>query len=122
MKSHKDLEVWRKSVRAAAKVYDVSREFPAEERYGLGNQMKRSSISIASNIAEGAARQTRKEFVQFLHIALGSASELDTQIEISKLVFMDSPLDGELDKLQVEINDISKMIYGLIKSVKRGLE
>jgi four helix bundle protein len=120
MKSHKDLDVWKKAVLMSARMYEILREFPIEERYGIASQMKRSSVSVASNIAEGAARQSGKEFVHFLFIALGSASELDTQIEISRLVFRNEPFLKNLEEIQHETGDISRMIYGLINSVKRG--
>lgn len=120
MKSHKDLDVWKKAILMSARMYEILEEFPIEERYGLSSQMKRASVSVASNIAEGAARQSGKEFVHFLFIALGSASELDTQIEISKLIFRKESFIEELDEIQQEMKDISKMIYGLINSVKRG--
>ncbi len=86
MKSHKDLDVWKAAVALAVDVYTLTKEFPQEERFGMGSQMRRSTTSIASNIAEGAARQTQKEFAQYLHIALGSSAELETQIEIAKRV------------------------------------
>ncbi|RLE20716.1 MAG: four helix bundle protein [Acidobacteria bacterium] len=122
MKSHKDLDVWKKAVLMSARMYKILEDFPIEERYGLSSQMKRASVSVASNIAEGAARQSGKEFVHFLFIALGSASELDTQIEISKLIFRKENFMEELDGIQQETRDISKMIYGLINSVKRGYD
>jgi len=120
MKSHKDLDVWKKAVRMSAKMYEILDNFPAEEKYGLSSQMKRAAVSVASNIAEGAARESRNEFIHFLFIALGSASELDTQIEISRLVFRNEPFLEKLDEIQKELKNISKMIYGLINSVKRG--
>ena len=70
MKTHKDLDVWKISLLLARDIYELTRGFPREEQFGLVSQMKRSSVSIGSNIAEGAARQTSKEFVQFLYIAL----------------------------------------------------
>lgn len=80
--------------------------------------MRRAAVSVASNIAEGAARQGNKEFQQFLYIALGSASELDTQIEISRKIGIS---DGHrLDEVQKRLETISKMIQGLIRSVKRA--
>ncbi len=122
MKSHKDLDVWKKAVLMSARMYKILEDFPIEERYGLSSQMKKASVSVASNITEGAARQSGKEFVHFLFIALGSASELDTQIEISKLIFRKENFMEELDGIQQETRDISKMIYGLINSVKRGYD
>ena len=115
MKSHKDLDVWQAAVNLATQVYKLTTKYPKEEIYGLVSQMRRSSISIASNIAEGAARASNKEFIQFLYIALGSASELDTQIEISKQIGYSQK---GLDKIQEQLTIISKMIQGLIRSVK----
>ena len=86
VKSHKDLDVWRLAVDLAEDVYAVSKTFPRDEQFGMSAQMRRASVSIASNIAEGAGRQIQREFTQFLYIALGSASELETQIEISRRV------------------------------------
>lgn len=84
MKTHKDLEVWKKSVEFVTDLYKVTQDFPKEEFYGLTSQMRRAAVSIPSNIAEGSARQGNKELVQFLYIALGSAVELDTQLIIAR--------------------------------------
>jgi len=116
MRTHKDLDVWKAAVQLAGRVYAVTRSFPAGERFGLVNQMRRAAVSIASNIAEGAARQTKKEFIQFLCVAAGSASELDTQIEISRLTGNGSSKD--LDALQSELERVSRMIQGLIGSLR----
>lgn len=117
MKSHKDLEVWRASIDLARDIYELTRAYPKEEQYGIVTQMRRAAVSVASNIAEGAARQGNKEFLQFLYIALGSASELDTQIEISrKIGFSDG---HRLDEVHKHLETISKMLQGLIHSVKR---
>ena len=83
-KPHKSLDVWKKAVDLVQQIYDLTRNFPKNEDYSLTSQMRRAAISVPSNIAEGAARQTKKEFMQFLHMAQGSLSELDTQIEIAK--------------------------------------
>jgi len=120
MKTHKDLEVWKKAVAPVKSAYDLTKDLPREENYSLSDQMKRSAISIASNIAEGAARQTNKEFLQFLYIALGSASELDAQIEICKAISFKNIKHESLEALQNELNSISKMINGLISSIKRN--
>lgn len=84
MNSHKDLKVWQEAVQLSVVCHYVTSRFPREEQFGLVSQMLRAAISIASNIAEGAARTGSKEFIQFLYISLGSASELDTQIEIAR--------------------------------------
>lgn len=84
MKSHKDLKVWIDSISFVTKIYQLSNNFSKEEQLGIISQMRRAAVSIPSNIAEDAARLSKKKFNQFLSIALGSASELETQIIISK--------------------------------------
>ncbi len=116
MQSHKDLMVWQKSIEFVSEIYKITQKFPSSEIYGLTNQIRRSAVSIPSNIAEGAARSHSKELVQFLYISLGSASELDTQLLISKnLGFIKQE---EFEQLNTELNSISKMLVKLIKSVK----
>lgn len=111
--SHKDLIVWQKSIRLCKVIYKLTEKFPKEEMYGLTSQMRRCSVSIPSNIAEGRNRGTRKNFAQFLRIALGSASELETQIEIAKeLAYITNKDCIEAESL---LNEISKMIMSLIK-------
>ena len=83
-KPHKRLIVWQKAMDAVEEMYRLTEHFPSEERFGLVSQMRRASVSIATNIAEGAARQTTKERLQFLFISRGSLSELDTQLEIAE--------------------------------------
>lgn len=83
LRTHKDLDVWKEGIDLVAKVYEIIRGFPKEEKYGLVDQIKRSVVSIPSNIAEGAARNSKKEFIQFLFVSLGSISELETQLIIA---------------------------------------
>lgn len=112
--THKTLEAWKESIDLVVKVYKLTQTFPKEEIYGIISQIRRSAVSIPSNIAEGCARQTSKETVQFLHISLGSASELETQIIISKeLGFI-----KEVDEILNGINHLKKLIVGLIKFFK----
>ena len=85
IKTHKDLDVWKKSMDLVERVYRRTERFPDSEKYGLTNQIRRCAVSVSSNIAEGAARNTDKEFVQFCYIALGSLSELETQLLFSLL-------------------------------------
>jgi len=100
----------------AIDVYRETEKFIAGERYGLVDQMRRASVSVPSNIAEGAARQTRKEFINFLHIAQGSLSELDTQIELARrLNFIDENLGCLLDE---KMERIDKTITGLIRHLQ----
>ncbi|MFA6760134.1 MAG: four helix bundle protein [Sulfuricurvum sp.] len=115
MKSHKDLDVWKNSISFVEDIYRLTSLFPKEEVYGLTSQLRRAAVSISSNISEGAARQSDKEFIHFLYISLGSASEVDTQIEISqRLGFVDNA-----DEINQKLTDIKKMILGLIKYLKR---
>jgi len=110
--THKDLEVWKKSLDFVESVYRLTEQFPKTEMYGLTNQMRRAVVSISSNIAEGAARSTKKEFIQFLYIALGSLSEVETQLIIAQRLRYISNYDEDL------ILQIKRMLIGLIKSLK----
>ncbi len=116
MKSHKDLDVWKRSVQLVTSIYEVTKVFPKEEMYGLTNQIRRAAVSIPSNIAEGAARNHSKEFMQFLYIALGSMSELETQILIGENLKYFLTVDSE--KIQNELSEIRKMILGLIRHLE----
>ena len=116
-KPHKKLDVWKKSIELVQKIYELTKTLPKIEEYGLTNQMRRAAISVPANISEGAARQTKKEFIQFLHMAQGSLSELDTHLEITlRLGYMK---EISLQELSTLMNDIDKMLTGLIKSLKR---
>lgn len=117
MRTHKDLNVWKHSMEMVTSVYALTRKFPKEEMYGLTNQIRRASVSIPSNIAEGAGRKSSKEFIQFLYIALGSAMEVETQIIISaNLGYLKT---DEQQKLCDATNNIGKMINGLITYLKK---
>lgn len=112
-KPHKNLDVWNLAIELVAEVYKITKLLPQEERYNLVNQMKRAAISIPSNIAEGAARNTKKEFINFLHISQGSLSELDTHLEITKrLKYLSEEKLCDINKM-MERTD--KMLTGLIK-------
>ena len=116
MSIHKDLDVWKIATNHAGNVYKITDEFPKKEIYGISAQMRRASVSIGANIAEGAARNPKKEFIRFLYIALGSASELDTLIEISYLTNLFDK--GTLNELQSDNDRISRMLQGLIQNLK----
>ena len=116
MKSHKDLDVWKAAVILAKNIYSATNAFPKEEIFGMTAQMRRCSVSIASNIAEGAARQGNKEFVQFLHIALGSAAELETQLFIAREVKLGK--GAVLENLEEDLARIRHMLRGLVRSLK----
>jgi len=117
-KAHKKLVLWHKAVHLVVSVYDVSRRFPASERFGLAAQMERAAVSIPSNVAEGAARKGRKEYLQFVYTARGSLSELDTQVEIAGLLGYLKP--DESSKLQAEIDEVSRLLNGVIAYLSRS--
>ena len=119
MKTHKDLEVWKTSIEMVTNIYQVTRNFPKEEIYSLTNQMRRAAVSVPSNIAEGAGRNSSKEFLQFLYFATGSLSELETQLIIAyNLKYINDEQRQDMDTL---INTLFKMLSGLIQSVKKRI-
>lgn len=116
MAHFKELIVWQKSIDLVTKIYKVTEKFPSSEIYGLTSQLRRASVSIPSNIAEGNTRRSKADYVQFLRIARASCSELETQIIISKnLGFID---EINFNELSYNIIEISKMLNGLINSLK----
>ena len=115
-KTHKELDVWKKSVSLVTLIYEMTKGFPKDELYGLTNQIRRSAVSIPSNIAEGSARKGNKEFAQFLYIGLGSLSELETQLIIATNLKYISSEKSEI--IMNDLNDIRRMLVGLIKYVK----
>ena len=103
LKSYKELIVWQKSIGLVKEIYQITKMFPKEELYCITSQMRRAAISIPSNIAEGALRKNTKEYLQFLRIAFGSSSELETQIIIVKELYKDinySVADSLLEEVQ----------------------
>ncbi len=114
--SFKDLVVWQRFIELTTDVYKLTSKFPESERFGLANQMRRASISIASNVAEGYGRSTKGEYVQFLGHARGSCSELETQIVIAKnLAFGASQ---NLQSAETLCNDVGRLLGALIKSIR----
>ncbi len=118
IRGHKDLEVWKKSMSFVTEVYKVTKCFPKEEIYGLTNQMRRAAVSVPSNIAEGAARASRKEFLQFLHLSLGSLTELETQI----LIAQNLGYIKDSSCMTREATVIQKLLNGLIFSLKKRID
>lgn len=116
MEAHKKLIVWQKSINLVKMVYATVQSFPENELFGLVSQMKRAAISIPSNIAEGFGRGSKKECKRFVHIALGSAIELDTQLIISKeLGFLN---ENGFNSVNLLLMEIIKMLKSLIRSMK----
>jgi len=110
--SYRDLIVWQKAMDLIVLIYKITDEFPKDELYSLTSQMRRSSISIPSNIAEGKMRGTQKDYRHFLHNAFGSGAELETQIEITKRLSYSSI--EKLDKAELLLGEIMKMLNALI--------
>ncbi len=115
IESYKDLEIWKKGVRFAIEIYQITREFPAHEQFGLINQLRRASTSIPANIAEGYGRESTKNYIQFLKTARGSLNEVETFLYIGfGLGYLDkAKLDEQIEKT----TEIGKMINGLIKKL-----
>ena len=114
--SFKDLEIWQRSIGLVEEIYRITKSFPQEETYGLSSQLRRAAISIPSNIAEGFARASEKEYKQFLYVSLGSCAEVSTQITIAdRLGYLKQE---KADVLSDEVEQISKMTMGLIKKLK----
>ena len=113
-KAHQRLEAWQQSMNLVKKIYESTATFPREELYGLTSQMRRAAISIPSNIAEGAARETAREFLRFLYIARGSLAELETQALIAR--DLNYLADG--DSLLERMGRVNALLSGLIRNLK----
>jgi four helix bundle protein len=116
MNNYKELKVWQKSVELSTKIYQITTGFPKDELYGLTSQLRRTAVSVPSNITEGSGRGTNKDFSHFLCIGLGSAFELETQIIIAGKLQMVKQEDAT--EILNEVTEIQKMIRGLQKSLK----
>lgn len=115
-RGYRDLLVWQKSMQLAVEVYRLTSKFPKEEVFGLTSQVRRSAISVPSNIAEGHGRLSKKEFRQFLGVAKGSIYELQTQLELAEKLQMASP--GSIqDSIQIS-QEVGKMIFSLLSSME----
>jgi four helix bundle protein len=120
IKNYQELNIWKRSVEMAIEIYNTSKNFPKEDLYGLTSQMRRASVSIPSNIAEGFNRYHNKEFRQFLYVNLGSCAEVETQLFIAqRLNYVDQEKASKLIK---ELGEIGKMINSLIKKINGKLD
>jgi four helix bundle protein len=115
IRSHKDLVVWKKGVSLSLLIYRATEKFPQRELYGLASQMRRAAISIPSNIAEGKSRRTRADFAHFLHMALGSASELETQLLIARELELCS--ESQYEEINSLLSEVSKMLRAIIEKL-----
>ncbi len=116
LKNYKELKVWQRSYQLCIDVYKITKSFPQEEKYGLTSQMRRSALSVSSNIAEGYGRKTTPEYIQALYIAYGSHCELETQILLSG--DLNYIAKEDLNKLQGTVNEVERMLKALIKALE----
>ncbi|MCO5234248.1 MAG: four helix bundle protein [Chitinophagales bacterium] len=119
MRPHYKLEVWQRSFSLVKELYNLTSCFPTDEKFGLIAQIRRAGVSVPTNISEGSARNSSKEFIQFLYIALGSITEVETLLLLS--VELNFSNKNDVDKLLLEIEIITKLLLGLIKSIKNKL-
>ena len=119
LSNYKELSVWQKSFAITLKIYTITDNFPKHELYGLTSQIRRASVSIPSNIAEGYSRNHIKEYLQHLSIAYGSLSELETQLLLAKALKYIN--EEHAETLFNEIAEIGRMLYGLKNSLKTKL-
>ena len=116
MSSYRNLNVWKKAMDFAVRIYELTNSFPQKEAFSLTNQIRRASISVPSNIAEGSGRKTNKDYCQFITIARGSLCELETHLEIA---FRVGYIQKELfQKLLIETSEIGKMLNGMMRALK----
>jgi len=116
LKNFKELKVWQKSYKLCLEIYKTTAKFPKEERYGLTSQIRRSVVSIPSNIAEGYGRKTTLDYIRMLYISYGSVCELETQILLAG--DLDLIEKGQWDTLNKDIAEIERMLKALIKSLE----
>lgn len=116
--SHHDLDVWKAAVDLVQGVYELTARFPTEEKYGLTNQMRRAAVSIPSNIAEGAARVSRREFAHYLVVARGSLAELETQVRISVSLGLLSAAESR--PINEAIERTFSLLSGLLRAISGG--
>jgi four helix bundle protein len=116
--SYRDLDAYKKGYQLALQIYQVTRHFPADERYGLTDQLRRAAVSIPSNIAEGYRRCSRTDYVRFLKIAFGSCGELETQLDICRDIGLIG--SGDHDRLSALSSEVSKILNGLIRSLRQS--
>jgi four helix bundle protein len=116
VQSFRDLVVWQKSLELAVRAYSMTRDFPREELYGLTSQIRRSAVSVPSNIAEGQGRLSTGEFRQFLGIARGSNFEFQTQLEVARSLGMGDP--KRIDEAEALSHEVGKMLYAMLDKIK----
>lgn len=115
MRNFRKYNIWTDSVNFVTETYSLTRSFPSYEKFGLADQLQRASVSIASNIAEGASRESEKEFAHFLQISLGSAYEVETQLIIANRLYYIN--NNQLDNQTQKLNSIERRLTEMIKKL-----
>ncbi len=118
LKNYKQLKVWQKAYSLCVQIYRVTKRFPKDEMYGLTSQIRRSAVSIPSNIAEGYGRKTTPEYIRFLYIAYGSVCELETQVMLAG--DLDYVGNDKFPELKATIGDVERMLKALINSLEKN--
>ena len=118
--THKNLQVWRKSISFVKDIYLITRAFPREEMFGLTSQLRRAAVSIPSNIAEGNGRESKKDLIRFLYIAIGSAAEIETQLIICHEIGL--LIGNDFDRLMSQNHEIIRMVTALANNKKKELD
>ncbi len=116
MSTFRDLKIWQKSIVLVTNVYEETKSFPKEEQYGLSSQLRRASVSIPSNIAEGYGRESKKEYIRFLNIAISSLFEVQTQLEIGKNLYFLK--ENNFNSLYEDTREIERMLSSYIRKIK----
>lgn len=117
MRPHQKLDLWRRAIDFVVAIYRLTEQFPKEEKFGLTSQLRRAAVSVAANVAEGAARTSTKEFRRLLSHSQGSASEVDTELLIAlRLNYLS---ERDYKSLNKDLDDVGRMITGLSQSLKR---
>jgi len=115
MATHKDLKVWQKGIELVEWVYNFTKQLPSSEQFGLTSQLRRAAVSVPTNIAEGAARNHQKEFIQFCYISLGSLAEIETLLVLSKNIYQ-----LETSDIEEKTKETSILLMGFIKHLKKN--
>ena len=120
MRNFRNLDIWKGAIDMAVDVYVATQGFPREEEFGLKSQLRRASVSVSFNIAEGSSRSSEREYIRFLEIAEGSALEVETQLIVSTRVGMLTP--GEFEILMQQILSLQRRINSLIQKIRKGIK
>jgi four helix bundle protein len=119
LRTYKDLKVWQKGYALCLQIYEATRSFPGEEKFGLSSQLRRAGVSVPSDIAEGYGRKSTKQYIQFLYVSYGSICELETQLLLSKDLYYLKEV--RFFELSSRLSEIERMLMALIKSLERKM-